>query len=211
MWHALKPNLPQFTLTYASQPIEDYEWLDSNHVLIAVKRSVCIKQIDEHAVRPYRTLVPSGIDFSIQGEFSFVNDQLVPDASQYERRDPDKFLQILEEQARTMFRENCLQTSKQQVGVMSVHKFDSNEIMEMLINEYQFRGDGDPETLCTYNQSVVESLGLDDLALSWKSLAQIAKQISVLTSDPGQKEIFKKQPGAKVKKAPFTKQQVKRS
>jgi hypothetical protein len=45
MWHALKPNLQQFSLTYASQPIEDYEWLDSNNVIIAAKKSVCIKNV----------------------------------------------------------------------------------------------------------------------------------------------------------------------
>lgn len=37
--------------------------------------------VNEHSKRPYSKVVPSGIDFSIQGEFSFVNDQLVPDAS----------------------------------------------------------------------------------------------------------------------------------
>ena len=45
MWHALNPNLQQFSLTYASQPIEDYEWLDSNNVIIAAKKSVCIKNV----------------------------------------------------------------------------------------------------------------------------------------------------------------------
>lgn len=42
-----------------------------------------------HSQRPYKDLVPTGIDFSVQGEFSFVNDQLVPGVN---RRDPDLFL-----------------------------------------------------------------------------------------------------------------------
>jgi len=83
-----------------------------------------------------------------------------------------------------MFRDETNATHRQQLGVMNVHKFDSNEVTEILINEYQFRGDGDCETLCTHNQSVAEGLGLDDLALSWKSLSQIARQIRVLIQDP---------------------------
>lgn len=77
IWHALKPNLQQYTLTFDSKPIEDYEWLDTNHVLIAKKNAICIKNIQEHSKRPFKTLIPSGLDFCVQGELSFVNDQLV--------------------------------------------------------------------------------------------------------------------------------------
>jgi hypothetical protein len=61
-------------------------------VILAVKGSICIKKLDEHAVRPYSEIVPSGIDFSVHQEFSFINDQLIPDAPKEDRRDPDKYL-----------------------------------------------------------------------------------------------------------------------
>lgn len=90
IWHALKPNLQQYTLTFVNKPIEDYEWLDSNHVLIAVKEAICIKSVQYHSERPYKTLVTSGLDFSANGELSFVNDQLVTGSGG--KRDPDLFL-----------------------------------------------------------------------------------------------------------------------
>jgi hypothetical protein len=43
-------------------------------VLIAIKRAICVKSIQHHSERPYKTIVPSGLDFSVQGELSFVND-----------------------------------------------------------------------------------------------------------------------------------------
>ena len=43
-------------------------------------------------MRPYSEIVPSGIDFSVHQEFSFINDQLIPDAPKEDRRDPDKYL-----------------------------------------------------------------------------------------------------------------------
>ena len=43
LWHAIKPFVPQYNVEYASLPIEDYEWFDTNHCIILVKKAVAIK------------------------------------------------------------------------------------------------------------------------------------------------------------------------
>lgn len=63
-----------------------------NNVVIAVGNSVCIQSVQEHSQRPYSSIVPTGIDFNVKGEFSYVNDELVPGG----RRSPDLFLEILD-------------------------------------------------------------------------------------------------------------------
>jgi hypothetical protein len=84
--------------------------------VIAVKQSVCIKSVKENSQRPYSNLVPTGIDFSVRGEFSFVNDQLVPGG----KRDPDLFLEILEKQAKFLYKDNQA-SQRPQIGNIYIH------------------------------------------------------------------------------------------
>ena len=78
-------------------PIEDYEWYDTNVVVLLVKKAIAIKQVSKAAERPYSNIVTTGLDFSALNQFAFVNDKLVPNAEKPSQcRDPDLFLQSLE-------------------------------------------------------------------------------------------------------------------
>ena len=64
IWHAMKVNVPQYLLEYASQPIQDYEWLDSQHVVLTLSHAVVVKHVVQAHDRPYAKIVTTGIDFS---------------------------------------------------------------------------------------------------------------------------------------------------
>jgi WD40 repeat protein len=42
VWHGMKPNYQQFTIDFTKQQIQDFEWIDSNTVIMAVEKSVAI-------------------------------------------------------------------------------------------------------------------------------------------------------------------------
>jgi hypothetical protein len=73
VWHGLKPYLPQYSLAN-NHPIADFKWLGPKHVILLSKTSIFVKSLSEDSKRPFTGVVPSGLDFSVQGEFSFVND-----------------------------------------------------------------------------------------------------------------------------------------
>ena len=102
IWHAMKPYVPQNIIEYGQhdEPILDYEWYDSNVVVLLSKKSIAINQVSTASTRPYSNIVTTGLDFSALNQLAFVNDKLVPNAvnpDQY--RDPDLFLQSLEKMA----------------------------------------------------------------------------------------------------------------
>lgn len=49
----MKSFVPQYNVEYASLPIEDYEWYDTNHCVILAKKALAIKQVQHAAERPY--------------------------------------------------------------------------------------------------------------------------------------------------------------
>lgn len=102
-WHAMKVNVPQYLLEYAGQPIQDFEWLDSSHVVLAMSHAVVIKHLVQAYDRPYAKIVTTGLDFSPLDQLAFVNDQLVPTDPEHninasQSRNPDLFLASLERQ-----------------------------------------------------------------------------------------------------------------
>lgn len=42
IWHSIKPNFQQYTIDYQKQQIADFEWIDSNTVILAVEKGVAI-------------------------------------------------------------------------------------------------------------------------------------------------------------------------
>ena len=113
----MKPCIPQTLVACGGLPIEDYEWYDSNLVVLLTKRSIVIKEVSKASDRPYSNIVTTGLDFSPLDDFVFVNDKLIPNACQTgEYRDPDYFLRSLEEQAdaRKIFKDNADPSSSPQ-------------------------------------------------------------------------------------------------
>ena len=70
----MKVNVPQYLLEYANQPIHDFEWLDSNRVVLTMSHTVVIKHLVQAYDRPYAKIVTTGLDFSPLDQLAFVND-----------------------------------------------------------------------------------------------------------------------------------------
>ena len=81
LWHAAKVNIPQYVLEYGGAPIQDFEWLDSNHVVLAMSNAIVIKHVAQAFERPYSKTVTTGLDFSPLDQLAYVNDCLVPKSS----------------------------------------------------------------------------------------------------------------------------------
>lgn len=93
----MKPNFPQFTIDFQNQQIQDFEWADSNTVILAVEKCVGIFNLQQASERPYKDVVTTGLDFSIFGELAFVSDSLVRNpVNSSESRNPDLLLAQLE-------------------------------------------------------------------------------------------------------------------
>ena len=106
-------------------------------MVIAGQRSVCIMNVDEYSQRPYQNVAATGIDFSVQGEFTYVNDILVPEAPEGKFRDPNLFLKMLDDKSSDLFSEKTIRDMKEpEICQMNCHFFDSNDIPNHLIEEY---------------------------------------------------------------------------
>lgn len=62
-------------------------------MLIAVERGLAVFNLNKAGERPYSDVVTTGLDFSIFGELTFVNDTLVQQpVKMSDSRNPDLFL-----------------------------------------------------------------------------------------------------------------------
>jgi hypothetical protein len=66
-------------MSYDDEPIMDFEWLDSENVVLMVKKAIGVVNLSHASDRPYSSVVTTGCDFSAFDQLAFVNDKLIPD------------------------------------------------------------------------------------------------------------------------------------